>query len=97
MKLIDRKKVVSKDKIDDEILERLYLINFICYNNSENVDAFNAPMPDGTVSITNLYLRYKKHLRNSFIEKKLPIIISAIALVVSIASASFTYLQLLQK
>ena len=84
LKMIHKKKCVNKDDIDFDTLHSLLGYNFIDYNYAhKTINKLGEPSFE-YVSTTSEYLRYKKFLRNNFIERKFPIVISIVALIVSI-------------
>ena len=94
LKMIHKNKYVNKDEIDYQTLQTLFKYRFIDNNyDHKSINEFGEPTFD-YVSTTSEYLRYKKFLRNNFIERKFPIIISTLALIVSFVALYFSYLQL---
>ena len=73
-------------------LQRLYEIDFIRRNHSEERDDFGAPLFDGTYSLTDTYFRYCIRRRRRFFEGSVwPCILSGVvSLIVSLIVAYIT-------
>lgn len=93
LKQISKHKKLSIDVLDQEVLNSLFAYGLIALNYTGKKNSIGEYISDDTVSVTNEYRRYKKTVRNNFIERKLPIIISIIALIFSAISLYFSYLE----
>ena len=94
LRLIKKKGEVLDKDIKYSVLRSLLRNGFITYNRYQ--EGLEVKISN-TVSISNEYLRYKKAQRRKFIERYLPIIFSFVALIVSVLSLYFNYLQILAK
>lgn len=81
-----------KEAFFGEYLRHLYEIEFIRKNHTDEVDAFRAPIFDGTVSLTDTYFRYCIRRRRKFLEGSVwPCILSGVvSLIVSLITAYIT-------
>jgi hypothetical protein len=95
LKYIAKHSHVNVSNFDTDIIYELASYKLIAFDYSDKKNSLGERIRYDTVSITENYLRYKKFLRNSFIERKLPIIISIIALIISFVALYFSYLQLI--
>ena len=72
-----------KSKAPKNELLNLYKFELINDNHSSTPVLGRFPI-DGTVSVTSNYKRYKKRSFSNFIERKVPIILSIIAIIISV-------------
>ena len=87
LRYIAKHKRIKTTEIDETILYSLLGYHLISRNYSgHHINEIGENIDDGTVSVTDNYLRFKKLSKNNFIERKIPIILSTIALIVSIIS-----------
>ena len=94
LKYIYKNGKIDKNDISKNMQKTLLDYNLIEFNTQNNLrKSDGSPIYDGTISTTDLYIRYRKYLRTTFFERKLPVIISLLALLIAILSAYFTYLQ----
>lgn len=70
----------ADEKLLGEYLRNLYLLGLVRKNQlGDQVDAFNAPIHDGTYSLTRKYYRYCAYRRDRFFHGTIwPVIVSAV-------------------
>lgn len=74
---------INSSVFDFTILNNLIIMGFVSYNHLTERGPAGAFIPDGTVSLTDHYKRYRKFKIKTFIDHRIPIIISVIALLKS--------------
>lgn len=97
LKRIHKAHKLDYSLIDKETLYSLMNYNLISYNYLQDTDCIGSSIQDGTVSTNKNYELYRKYLMNKFVETKLPIIISLIALIKSFDSEIISVLRLLMQ
>ena len=94
LKLTAKRKRLSTSKINQDVLHSLINYGFVKYQYSGKVNSIGESIHDNVILVTDLYWRYRKYQRNAFIEKKVPIIISILALIISSVALYFSYISL---
>jgi len=89
-------RIKKKAQLPDS-MRYLYLHDLVKQNSSGKTDQLNAPIPDDTYSLTDKYYRYAIYRRDLFFKGKLPVILSAIALIKSFQDEILWLLQELAK
>ena len=95
LKRIHKAHKLNYSLIDEKVLYSLMEYELISYNYLNDRDSIGCQIRDGTVSTNRNYEIYKKYSFNKFVETKLPIIISLIALIKSFDSEIISVLRLL--
>ena len=93
LKYIAKHKRVKEEEIDSKISDTLFKYHLITYNHTRHKNELGERVLDGTISVTDEYVRYKKFKRNNFIDSKIPIIISVIALLKSFSKEILWLIQ----
>lgn len=93
LKTLAKYQSMPESNYEHKYLSNLIAMGFVSYNYLPQQSKSGADIPDGTVSLTDQYKRYRSFKRKSFIEHKVPIIVSCIAL---LKSFEFEIISLMQ-
>lgn len=86
LKKIHKQGSYPVDLIDNQLLNSLISFRLIKFNYTNKKNEIGERIPDNAVSITNEYLRYKKYASREFFRYSLPVVLSLLALFISLGS-----------